>query len=426
MKHSRKITIILLAIFLPLVGCVTYYSTVSSKNMASIYNPSTTTIHPDYLIFRDSDSTIMLISRVFTQELLFNQANAENSYKAQMKIHYRLFDSYQSTTMLDSGSVIYVITKENAGNEILSYIPIRKLSPEKEYILEITTSDLIRNRWSTQYQIIQKKSINNPQNFLIAATEDNTPIFRKNVDSNDVFYLKTRMRGITKLYVDYFRNEFPLPPPPFSSVMPDSAIFLPDSSWVINFSEHTPINCPYTGTYRYRVDTTELAGFTVFNFGENYPYFRLPENLVQPLQYLTTTEEFAAILQMPNKKIALDNFWLKTTGNMERSKELIRIFYNRAFLANIFFASYTEGWKTDRGMIYTVFGEPAKIYLTETGEKWSYGQNQNMQTASFTFFRVKHPICGYEYVLDRNSAFKGLWYDAVDTWRNGRAYLFGN
>jgi len=111
---------------------------------------------------------------------------------------------------------------------------------------------------------------------------------------------------------------------------------------------------------------------------------------------------------------------------MERSKELIRIFYNRAFLANIFFASYTEGWKTDRGMIYTVFGEPAKIYLTETGEKWSYGQNQNMQTASFTFFRVKHPICGYEYVLDRNSAFKGLWYDAVDTWRNGRAYLFGN
>ena len=43
--------------------------------------------------------------------------------------------------------------------------------------------------------------------------------------------------------------------------------------------------------------------------------------------------------------------------SLERAKELIKNYYGRLQHANLFFTSYLEGWKTDRGMIFMIFGE---------------------------------------------------------------------
>ena len=78
-----------------------------------------------------------------------------------------------------------------------------------------------------------------------------------------------------------------------------------------------------------------------------------------------------------DKKLALDKFWLAKAGSEERGKELIRKYYNRVQDANNYFSSYTEGWRTDRGMISIIFGKPNVVTRTRREEIWSYGEEPN-------------------------------------------------
>ena len=61
---------------------------------------------------------------------------------------------------------------------------------------------------------------------------------------------------------------------------------------------------------------------------------------------------------------------------MEQAKELIRIYYNRVFFSNYYFTSDREGWKTDSGMIFIVYGPPNTFYKSEDEEKWGYFMKQ--------------------------------------------------
>ena len=61
-------------------------------------------------------------------------------------------------------------------------------------------------------------------------------------------------------------------------------------------------------------------------------------------------------------KVALDDFWIKCGGNIDKARELIRIYYTRVFYSNYYFTSYKEGWRSERGMIYIIYGPPDKVY----------------------------------------------------------------
>ena len=91
-------------------------------------------------------------------------------------------------------------------------------------------------------------------------------------------------------------------------------------------------------------------------------------------------------------------------------------------LANTYFTSYTEGWKTDRGLIYIIFGLPVTIYKAENIERWIYGTSQSNKTLVFNFMRQENPFTANDYVLSREEMYKISWTQAVDTWRNGRVY----
>ena len=114
---------------------------------------------------------------------------------------------------------------------------------------------------------------------------------------------------------------------------------------------------PRKYNYNYEI----LGGFTIFNFGKGFPGTNRPLTMIEPLIYLSNKEAVDEMLFHPNPKIALDEFWLGITGNVERSRELIRIYYSRVLYANFFFSSFREGWKTERGMIYIIYGPPDKL-----------------------------------------------------------------
>lgn len=97
-------------------------------------------------------------------------------------------------------------------------------------------------------------------------------------------------------------------------------------------------------------------------------------------------------------------------------------FYRRVEEANEYFTSYKEGWKTDRGMIYVIFGQPNGLYMKETGENWVYGQDANMSQINCLFGKVDNPFAENDLILQRSQSYRPIWYAAIESWRTGRVF----
>ena len=140
------------------------------------------------------------------------------------------------------------------------------------------------------------------------------------------------------------------------------------------------------------------------------------------MRYLTSKKEFEEMRKSVNLKAAVDNFWLARGGSEEKTRALIRKYYGRVQDANKYFTSYTEGWRTDRGMIYVIFGAPSTLYLSAESETWIYGTPNSTLALNFFFTKVINPFTPNDMTLSRAPIYESNWYRAVETWRQGRAY----
>ena len=159
--------------------------------------------------------------------------------------------------------------------------------------------------------------------------------------------------------------------------------------------------------------------------------------MIDPLVYLTDKSVLDSMKAHPRPKVALDEYWISLTGNVERSRELIRIYYNRVLYANLYFTSYKEGWKSDRGMIFIIYGPPDKVYKTIDGERWGYNRpaiksgwgiryKVEDDLLYFSFSKKENPFSDNNYVLLRNESLTTFWEQAVRSWRNGRVFSLDN
>ena len=86
---------------------------------------------------------------------------------------------------------------------------------------------------------------------------------------------------------------------------------------------------------------------------------------INQLIYIAETKELDSIKSAPNadeKKKRFREFWKKRdpTPNTERNEEMEQ-YYSRVAIANKNYSHYTDGWKTDRGMVFIMFGPPSNI-----------------------------------------------------------------
>ncbi len=420
MKQLAYLSFII--IFL-LQGCVTYIPPTASRNIASVYNPNGTAIHPEFSVFHGKDTISQLRTRIATQELQYNRANATGANIAKIRINYQLFASYESYHIIDSASVVYEIPKGSTNDDILSKISFVFPSHLENAVLKISVTDLLGQVYYAEYLNLKRSNKNDAQQFFVSDFEKKIPHFRTFFMLDEKIQIEHNS-GVTEVYVDYYSKNFPTATPPFSSSRRDTVPTTADSSWTMKMGLGTYTQLTKNGMYRFRVDTSEQNGLTLHNFGKSFPTMQSPENLINPLQYLTSSKEFKVLLVSGSKKIATDEFWLTASRNISRAKELIKIFYDRILFANLYFKSYKEGWKTDRGMIYVIHGTPSQVYRTSYDEKWLYGRG--MKTITFVFNKKANIFSDKNYVLDRMSAYMKSWYKAVEYWRNGRPYFLNN
>jgi GWxTD domain-containing protein len=181
---------------------------------------------------------------------------------------------------------------------------------------------------------------------------------------------------------------------------------------------------PITGIFHFRINSDTKSGLALYNFGESFPEVKTVDDLLGPLVYLTSSAEFRDIRMEPNRKLAIDNFWLKLNPDVTTSRELIRVFYKRVYFANMYFSSFKEGWKTDQGMIYIIFGPPRRLEKEANSEKWTYFAKKGNSVVVFEFKRNENQFTNLDYQLVRSPSSGAFWREAVDTWRKGKVYSF--
>lgn len=433
-KMRFRLFVSLISILFLFTGCFLIYKTNSRpyNNFTGTYKKDAALIHPEFSIFHNSDSTSQLHFRIDPKELLFTKQTEENSFSANVRLSYYLTPWYESKPIIDS-LTIELIEEEDA-------FPITGILPfnayyGSNYLLEVILTDLKRNASVRQYLNIEKTNNWTRQNFIVkvgnlsATTNDLSgragapPIFRDYLYQDETVSISCKYPARV-LYVSYFKRDFPIATPPFALAENKPFDYRTDSMYVMTLKDSGVFTTRLIkeGIYHFQTDTSQIGGLTLFRHRKDFPEISSAEDLFRPLRYITTNEEYNEMEAEKNKKTAIDNFWLTVGGSKERAKELIRKFYNRVRDANSFFTSYIEGWQTDRGMIYLIYGPPNAVYKGSSSEKWLYGEENNIMSLSFTFVKVINPFTDNDYMLERSPMFKTSWYKAVDTWRQGRVY----
>lgn len=424
LRSGRFLTIIIL------VSCACSGSRIPSVvipqvvNLSAMYNPVSTKLYPAYTVYHDSPSTSQLFVKIFPSNLLFSGGIEAGSLIGQVSIGYYLNDitDPDRTFQADSGTVTYNINRDNADRRFITQIPI-KAEAGRDYQLMVIARDRIRDEETLTYLYVDKTTSLSEQNFLVTDLKEGIPIFQPYVVGNTPFSLDCYDKTRKQVYVSYYGREIPLPRPAFSPSGERTYLERPDSLWVLPFGTGVSYQLDGEGIYFFQLDTTVSEGLTLYHFGKNYPQVREIEELVDPLAYLATSAEYDEIKNAQNRKLAVDNFWLDRAGNIEKARELIRIYYNRVFYANYYFTSMKPGWKTDRGMIFIIYGPPQAVTTLAGQEKWIYYKNNFTTTVTFTFNHSAVPYALNNYVLQRSENYDAYWRQAVDTWRRGDVYL---
>jgi GWxTD domain-containing protein len=428
MRNSYIKSVVFIGIFgLLVIACTPLPKGNMSKreisNLSYIYNPGSTTIHPLITVFHVSDSISYFYIGFSASELLFNQANATGSFLTQIRVHFELGETLKSggKFSVDTGTYVYNLKKDQLKNVFYTYIPFKAYAG-KQYMLRVYVSDMMRNKSNQSFILVDKSNPFNDQNFLVHGGNRSQPFLIRSMSTTQKFCISYRSDKYSKLYIDYYRNRQPMPMPIYATeILPDQLV-RPDSSWVTNMNDTIQYCLLQKGIYQFRVDTNFRQGLALYNFGPFYPSVKEVEDMASPLTYISNTKEAHEIKESPNKKLAIDNFWVACSGNMEQARELIRIYYNRVFFANYYFTADREGWKTDRGMIYIVYGPPNTLYKSEDEERWDYFKKAG-ESISFTFRKADSKWTNNLYSLIRGQAPDTHWRQAVESWRSGRVYL---
>ena len=216
--------------------------------------------------------------------------------------------------------------------------------------------------------------------------------------------------------VSYYNDNFPAAAPAFSEAQARVARLMTVDS-VFNIKGSEPVDFTQTGLYLVQKDTSSLQGLS-FRVEDDYPQYSKLASLPGPLIYITTKQEFDRLELSHGNKRSFDRVVLSITADTDRARTLMRNYFRRVELANRYFTSYKEGWKTDRGMIYIIFGKPDEVFKFNDREVWNYDNDQF--DIDFTFSKSSTLFDPDNFVLIRDEKYEDTWYEVIDLWRNAR------
>ena len=253
LRLSNIVTIIVAVLSF---GCTKPARLPKQPNVAKIYNPSSTKIHPAFLVYHENENTSVLVVKIFPKEFLYSMANPEGQYRATIRINFQLVDieNPDNNTLADSGTFTFNFERENAEQRVIKEIRI-KAETGKIYQLNIKASDIIRNEELLKYISVDKRSANSYQNYMVINENSKFPYFPPYVLGNEQFRIRyNNLHLYDSIFVLFYGSEMPLPKPSFTLTREREFLSQPDSIWILPFNQNNLYQLAYEGMYYFQFD----------------------------------------------------------------------------------------------------------------------------------------------------------------------------
>jgi GWxTD domain-containing protein len=127
---------------------------------------------------------------------------------------------------------------------------------------------------------------------------------------------------------------------------------------------------------------------------------------IKQAKYIATSKEYDAMVNAPTleeKQKLFQEFWRKRSpGSGTQRNEKMEEYYSRVQYSNEHFSHFTEGWRTDMGMVYIILGAPSSVDRhpfeidSKPYEIWSYYEFNSqiifIDESGFGDYRLVTPI----------------------------------
>ena len=434
MKGLSKIVFVVGLFGLLVFGACKVSQSNYLRDFSSAYKTDIAPLHPLFKVYHANDSISTVFYSITSSELLYMHTQGDDPTPvARIKIAYRLAKSYESPEILDSGRVVLSDLNKNAGMHFITGQFSIRTKLLIRSVLRLRLTDLNRNQENESIIEVNKSTSLSAQNFKVVDMTKNNLLYKDIIFEKTNYAITYRAKKQLKLKAHFFKWSFPPALAPFSTTDSKPFEYKPDSVFTVTLNDTGSFifTANQTGTYRFLPDSNQRDGLSLFLFNKDYPSIHHADELIPPLRYICSKDEYLDLTLSKDRRNAMENFWISCGGNKEKARELIRKYYSRVELANTYFSSYLEGWKTDRGMVFIVFGPPNNVYRTSDTETWMYGDvsnpaNVNLATSTsytFTFNKIENPFSENDFILQRSALYKSGWYNAVDGWRQGKLYF---
>lgn len=413
LRCFSRLFLISMILFLSSCGSI---EKLSHQDFADEINSSESILQADFLILHSDSIKSTLFFHIPDQSALFMRDS--DMFISKLKVTYEMHLNYESKAIVDSGSKLILKSSLSNSDQINDSI-VFEMKYGYQYIMKVTIKDLNRNATITRVLSVNKTSNFTRQNYM--HLDLNSEIqYRYYILNNEHFKLWSANDFNERYFVRCYFRKYPLATPPFKVSELQIFNYKADSIFTVHADSVPLLTLNRFGIYHFQEDTNRKDGFTLFQYNSDFPLVTNPLELVEATRYLTSNNEFKELINASDKKNAIDNFWIKLGGNKENARELIRTYYSRVQKANTKFSSFMEGWKTDRGMIYIIFGPPSSVYKDDVSEYWNYTNQLYIPDQTFVFKRMANPFTDNDFSLIRQSTFDTPYFMAVDQWRQGR------
>lgn len=367
-------------------------------------------------IYHYSSDSSLLLFNINTDDLLYARSSKENGFRAQLMVEIKLIDpDNRQTVYVDS--LLYEDNQQSQDEDLLvGRIPI-PIPSNKNLELRTRYTD-INKKQEVILRGFTNKTGKAYADGVLLIMPNGLPLISRVNQSNGVFEVKGNTSRNSKLF--YSNKDFGMAPPPFAKQVDFGNIVFE----VRNLRDTLVLDSNRQGFYKIGTGIGSNDYFTFLHRPKGFPMPSDYRELILATGYFKTSEELNPYLKNINTREAFESFWLTLCGNKEKAKRSLQEYYERLSEANKFFTQYTDGWKTDRGMVYMILGPPARVFYEEKSEIWIYGRDSNVNTVSFTFEKKYSDQIGMYYELNRNGGYRQVWSIAVSTWRAGRIFRF--
>lgn len=326
----------------------------------------------------------------------------KSSKLSQISATYFLQETFEDKNEVEFSGFI-LDTLENQNDEVFLKMSFKKISDFK--LLVVRIFDL--NNYFYFPVALSRGALRHPSFYPV--DQQGLPILEDFVSENEIM-IRDAGSG-SKFYFFQYREAFPPADPPMGITQSVNPTLNVDSVFTASLT-----NVILQDNYFYFIqeDTLSTLGLTLFSGSDFFPEYRTIEELISPVTYFSKSSEMGNLLNNKSPKLAFDRFWLSLFMTKNRAKAAIANYYRKVWSANKHFTDYKQGWKTDRGIIYLVFGSPKEVYRKNQREIWVY------DNAQFEFRIISNLFAPELYIMIRDKDYESIWYDQVQNIRGGK------